>query len=74
MHEGCGQLLWVRLFSPRFLGAHAADLMSSFRATCVDLAALERICTVLGCGLGELLEIVPDEPPQHDNVPFAGAT
>ncbi|MBK8386844.1 MAG: helix-turn-helix transcriptional regulator [Candidatus Accumulibacter sp.] len=46
--------------------------MSSFRATCVDLAALERICMVLGCGLGELLEIVPDEPPQHDNVPFAG--
>lgn len=48
--------------------------MSSFRATCVDLAALERICTHLGCGLGELLEIVPDGSPQHDNVPFAGAT
>jgi DNA-binding Xre family transcriptional regulator len=43
-----------------FLGDHAADLLSSFRATCVDLAALERICTqYLGCGLGELLEIVP---------------
>jgi DNA-binding Xre family transcriptional regulator len=86
VREGCGQLLWVRLFSPRFLGSlqfqgaapMISHLMSSLaqraRATCVDLAALERICTVLGCGLGELLEIVPDEPPQHDNVPFAGAT
>jgi DNA-binding Xre family transcriptional regulator len=44
------------------------------RATRVDLAALERICTVLGCGLGDLLEIVPDEPPQNDNPPTAGAT
>lgn len=30
------------------------------RATRVDLAAIERICTVLGCGLADLLEIVPD--------------
>jgi putative transcriptional regulator len=44
------------------------------RATRVDLTALERICTVLGCGLGDLLEIVPDEPPQNDNLPTAGAT
>jgi putative transcriptional regulator len=37
------------------------------RATRVDLTALERICTVLGCGLGDLLEIVPDEPPRGNN-------
>jgi len=44
------------------------------RATRVDLAALERICTVLGCGLGDLLEIVPDEPQRNDNKSVAGAT
>ncbi len=44
------------------------------RATRVDLGALERICTVLGCGLGDLLEIVPDEPRRNDNNPVAGAT
>lgn len=44
------------------------------RATRVDLTALERICTVLGCGLGDLLEIVPDAPPRDTNEPFAGAT
>ena len=44
------------------------------RATRVDLTALERICTVLGCGLGDLLEIVPDEAQQHDNSPITGAT
>jgi putative transcriptional regulator len=30
------------------------------RATRVDLTALERICTVLGCDIADLLEIVPD--------------
>ena len=30
------------------------------RATRVELAAVERICTVLGCGIADLLEIVPD--------------
>ncbi|WP_343034846.1 helix-turn-helix transcriptional regulator [Aromatoleum diolicum] len=44
------------------------------RATRVDLTALERICTVLGCGLGDLLEIVPDESPQDNDAPVAGAT
>ncbi|MBN8448625.1 MAG: helix-turn-helix transcriptional regulator [Candidatus Accumulibacter sp.] len=43
------------------------------RATRVDLPALERICTVLGCGLGDLLEIVPDEPPNDGNETLAGA-
>jgi putative transcriptional regulator len=43
------------------------------RATRVDLPALERICTVLGCGLGELLDIVPDEPPKEGNETLAGA-
>ena len=43
------------------------------RATRVDLTALERICTVLGCGLGDLLEIVPDESQQNGNEPLAGA-
>jgi putative transcriptional regulator len=44
------------------------------RATRVDLTALERICTVLGCGLGDLLEIVPDVSPQGRNANSAGAT
>ena len=43
------------------------------RATRVDLTALERICTVLGCGLGDLLEIVPDER-QNEHPPAAGAS
>ncbi|HPU81415.1 MAG TPA: helix-turn-helix transcriptional regulator [Accumulibacter sp.] len=43
------------------------------RATRVDLGALERICTVLGCGLGDLLEIVPEEPAQDNDAPLAGA-
>lgn len=43
------------------------------QATRVDLAALERICTVLGCGLGDLLEIVPDDSPHDNNAPAAGA-
>ena len=43
------------------------------RATRVDLTALERICTVLGCGLGDLLEIVPDESQQNGIEPLAGA-
>lgn len=43
------------------------------QATRVDLAALERICTGLGCGLGDLLEIVPDYSPQDNNAPAAGA-
>jgi putative transcriptional regulator len=44
------------------------------RATRVDLTALERICTVLGCGLGDLLEIVPDESPQGQHANSAGST
>jgi len=32
------------------------------RATRIDLAALENICTVLGCGIGDLLEIRGNEP------------
>ncbi len=43
------------------------------RATRVDLTALERICTVLGCGLGDLLEIVPDEPAQGGQTQSTGA-
>lgn len=43
------------------------------RATRVDLTALERICIVLGCGLGDLLEIVPDEPSQGENAQANGA-
>lgn len=42
------------------------------RATRVDLAALERICIVLGCGLGDLLEIVPDEPQEPDSASIRG--
>lgn len=44
------------------------------RATRVDLTALERICTVLGCELGDLLEIVPDEPQRDNNAPAEGET
>ncbi len=43
------------------------------RATRVDLTALERICTVLGCGVGDLLEIVPDEPAQGSQAQSTGA-
>ena len=44
------------------------------RATRVDLDALERICIVLGCGIGDLLQIVPDDPPPQRDESFAGAT
>ena len=44
------------------------------RATRVDLTALERICTVLGCGLGDLLEIVPDDPEQGSEAHSKGAS
>jgi len=43
------------------------------RATRVDLDALERICIVLSCGIGDLLQIVPDDPQQQRDEPFAGA-
>ncbi len=43
------------------------------RATRVDLTALERICKVLGCGLGDLLEIVPDDPAQGSQAQSTGA-
>ncbi len=43
------------------------------RATRVDLTALERICTVLGCGLGDLLEIVPEDPAQGGQAKSTGA-
>ena len=44
------------------------------RATRVDLDALERICIVLGCGIGDLLQIVPDDPPPQRDESFTGAT
>jgi putative transcriptional regulator len=43
------------------------------RATRVDLDALERICIVLGCGIGDLLQIVPDEPIDQRGGSIAGA-
>lgn len=43
------------------------------RATRVDLDALERICIVLGCGIGDLLQIVPDDPTHQRGDPTAGA-
>lgn len=46
----------------------------SQRATRVDLEALERICIVLGCGIGDLLQIVADDPPPQRDEAFAGAT
>ena len=49
-----------------------AALMSQ-RATRVDLDALERICTVLGCGIGDLLQIVADDPPPQRDEAFTGA-
>lgn len=42
------------------------------RATRVDLDALERICIVLGCGIGDLLQIVPDGAQDEGNEPIAG--
>lgn len=44
------------------------------RATRVDLDALERICIVLGCGIGDLLQIVPDDPIDKRDGSIAGAT
>lgn len=41
------------------------------RATRVDLDALERICIVLGCGIGDLLQIVPDGAQNECNEPIA---
>jgi putative transcriptional regulator len=38
----------------------AVAALANDRATRVELAVLERICRVLGCELGDLLEIVPD--------------
>ena len=43
------------------------------RATRVDLDALERICIVLGCGIGDLLQIVPDGPTDQRDSSIAGA-
>lgn len=43
------------------------------RASRVDLDALERICIVLGCGIGDLLQIVPDEPTGQRGGSIAGA-
>lgn len=43
------------------------------RATRVDLDALERICIVLGCGIGDLLQIVPDDPIDQRDGSIAGA-
>ena len=48
--------------------------LSSQRATRVDLDALERVCIVLGCGIGDLLQIVADDPPPQRDEAFAGAT
>jgi putative transcriptional regulator len=42
------------------------------RATRVDLDALERICIVLGCGIGDLLQIVPDGVQHECNEPITG--
>ncbi len=68
------QLKAAELAQRAHVNRSTVSALTRDRATRVDLPALERICMVLGCGLGELLEIVPDEPPQHDNVPLAGAT
>ena len=50
----------------------AVTALANDRASRVDLTVLERICTVLGCGLGDLLEIVPDEPQHAHHEPAAG--
>lgn len=41
--------------------------LASQRATRVELAALERICRVLGCQIGELLEISEDRESSRSN-------
>jgi putative transcriptional regulator len=41
----------------------AVTALAHDRATRVELPVLERICRVLGCKLGDLLEIVPDPLP-----------
>jgi putative transcriptional regulator len=37
------------------------------RTTRIDLGDLERICILLGCQVGDLLEIVPGEAPPLNN-------
>ena len=48
--------------------------LTAQRATRIDLDALERICIVLGCGIGDLLQIVPDEPQHANPDPVTGAS
>jgi putative transcriptional regulator len=48
--------------------------LTAQRASRVDLDALERICIVLGCGIGDLLEIVGDEPPHTPPELVSGAS
>lgn len=48
--------------------------LTAQRATRVDLDALERICIVLGCGIGDLLQIVPDQPVDQGDGSAPGAT
>ena len=71
MHER--QLKTAELARLANVNRSTVAALTAQRAARVDLDALERICIVLGCGIGDLLQIVPDEP-QHDNPePVEGA-
>lgn len=45
----------------------AVTALASNRASRVELATLERLCMVLGCCLGDLLEIVGDDEQSDAN-------
>lgn len=44
----------------------AVTALANNRASRVELAVLERICTALDCQLADLLEIVPDHVAVHE--------
>ncbi len=69
----CHQLRATELARLAQVNRSTITALTRDRATRVDLTALERICTVLGCGLGDLLEIVPDDPEQGNEAHSTGA-
>ena len=67
------QLKTAELARLAVVNRSTVSALTAQRATRVDLDALERICIVLGCGIGDLLQIVPDERQHANPVHVAGA-
>ena len=68
------QLKAAQLARLAHVNRSTVSALAAQRATRIDLDALERICTVLGCGIGDLLQIVPDGAQQPGDEPIAGPT